>query len=70
MLRTQSSAISAPSSRRRDVPDARGCPEAVSVFEGNTADPKTLLPRVEKVRDAFGIASLVIINGACAIARR
>ena len=30
--------------------DARGCPVAVSVFEGNTADPKTLLPQVEKVR--------------------
>jgi len=44
--------------------DARGCPVAVSVFEGDTADPKTLLPQVEKVRDAFGIASLVIISGA------
>jgi transposase len=40
--------------------DARGCPVAVSVFEGNTADPKTLLPQVEKVRDSFGIASLVM----------
>ena len=29
--------------------DARGCPVAVSVFEGNTADPRTLLPQVEKV---------------------
>ena len=28
--------------------DARGCPVSVSVFEGNTADPKTLLPQVEK----------------------
>ena len=42
--------------------DARGCPVAVSVFEGNTADPKTLLPQVEKVRDAFGIASLVMVG--------
>lgn len=40
--------------------DDRGCPVAVSVFEGNTADPKTLLPQVEKVRDAFGIGSLVM----------
>jgi DDE family transposase len=40
--------------------DARGCPVAVSVFEGNVADPKTLLPQVEKVREAFGIASLVM----------
>ena len=42
--------------------DARGCPVSVSVFEGNTADPKTLLPQVEKVRDSFGIASLVMVG--------
>src|SRR5208337_2209437 len=42
--------------------DARGCPVAVSVFEGNTADPKTLLPQVEKVRESFGIASLVMVG--------
>ena len=42
--------------------DTRGCPVAVSVFEGNTADPKTLLPQVEKVHDNFGIASLVMVG--------
>jgi Transposase DDE domain len=42
--------------------NACGCPVAVSVFEGNTADPKTLLPQVEKVRDSFGIASLVMVG--------
>ncbi len=42
--------------------DPRGCPVAVSVFEGNTADPKTLLPQVEKVRDSFGIASLIMVG--------
>jgi transposase len=42
--------------------DARGCPVAVSVFEGNTADPKTLLPQVETVRDRFGIASLTMVG--------
>ena len=42
--------------------DARGCPVAVSVFEGNTADPKTLLPQVEKVRDRFGVASLIMVG--------
>ena len=42
--------------------DARGCPVSVSVFEGNTADPKTFLPQVEKVRDSFGIASLVMVG--------
>jgi transposase len=42
--------------------DARGCPVAISVFEGNTADPKTLLPQVEKARDRFGIASMVMVG--------
>jgi transposase len=42
--------------------DALGCPVTVSVFEGNTADPKTLLPQVEKVREGFGIASLVMVG--------
>jgi hypothetical protein len=42
--------------------DARGCPVAVSVFEGNTADPKTFLPQVEKVREDFGIASLIMVG--------
>ena len=40
--------------------DDRGCPVAVSVFEGNTGDPKTLLPQVEKVRSSFGIDRLVM----------
>jgi len=42
--------------------DSRGYPIAVSVFEGNTADPKTLLPQVEKVREDFGIASLIMVG--------
>ena len=27
-----------------------GCPIAVSVYEGNTADAQTLLPQIEKLR--------------------
>jgi len=42
--------------------DARGCPVAVSVFEGNTGDPKALLPQVEKVRTTFGIDKLVMVG--------
>ena len=42
--------------------DGRGCPVSVSVFDGNTGDPKTLLPQVEKVRDAFGIDTLVMVG--------
>ena len=40
--------------------DDRGCPVSVSVFEGNTGDPKTLLPQVDKMRRAFGIDTLVM----------
>jgi hypothetical protein len=42
--------------------DARGCPVAGSVFPGNTADPKTLLPQVERVQERFGIARLVLVG--------
>jgi hypothetical protein len=40
--------------------DARGCPVSVSVFEGNVADPKTLLAQVEKVKTSFGLDRLVM----------
>ncbi len=42
--------------------DARGCPVSVSVFDGNTGDPKTLLPQVEKVRTRFGIDEMVLVG--------
>ena len=35
--------------------DDRGCPVSVSVFDGNTGDPKTFLPQVEKIKTNFGI---------------
>jgi hypothetical protein len=40
--------------------DDRGCPVAVSVFDGNTGDPKTFLPQVKKMREQFGIDRLVM----------
>lgn len=42
--------------------DARGCPVAVTVFKGNTGDPKTLLPQVKKVREEFGIQTMVLVG--------
>jgi transposase len=42
--------------------DPRGCPVAISVHEGNTADAKTLLPQVQRVREEFGIAEFVIVG--------
>jgi transposase len=42
--------------------DSRGCPVAVSVFKGNTGDPKTLMPQVEKAQSDFGIEHLVLVG--------
>jgi len=42
--------------------DARGCPVAISVFEGNTADPATLLPQVEKLRAEFDLHSVIVVG--------
>ena len=42
--------------------DGRGCPVAVSVFQGNTGDPPTLLPAVQQVRERFGVETLVIVG--------
>ena len=42
--------------------DARGCPVAVEVFPGNTGDPTTLTPQIEKVRSRFGIENLIWVG--------
>jgi transposase len=39
-----------------------GIPVAVSVFKGNSGDPKTLLPQVEKIRSQFGIGRFVLVG--------
>ena len=38
-----------------------GCPVAVEVFEGNTADPAALGSQVEKLRDRFGLDRVVVV---------
>ncbi len=40
----------------------RGIPVAVSVFKGNSGDPKTLLPQVDKMRTEFGIEQFVLVG--------
>ena len=42
--------------------DVRGCPVAVSVFEGNTADSKTFMPAVQRVREDFGVQQVVMVG--------
>lgn len=42
--------------------DARGCPVSISVHEGNTADPVTLMPAIDRLRTDFGLAQLVMVG--------
>ncbi len=42
--------------------DARGCPVAVSVHEGNVADSETLLPQLRQLRTDFGVEQLVMVG--------
>lgn len=40
----------------------QGIPVAVSVFKGNSGDPKTLMPQVDKMREEFGIKEFVLVG--------
>jgi hypothetical protein len=42
--------------------DARGCPVAVEVFPGNTADPATVEAQIEKLRVRFGLTDIVLVG--------
>src|ERR1019366_8659925 len=42
--------------------NARGCPVAVEVFDGNTADPKTVAAQVDKLRQRFGLQKVVLVG--------
>lgn len=42
--------------------DDRGCPVAVSVFEGNTSDSTTFMPQVTRLREQFGIKRMVMVG--------
>ena len=42
--------------------DARGCPVAVAVHEGNVSDSQTLMPEIKRLRKDFGIERLVMVG--------
>jgi transposase len=44
------------------VTDVRGCPVAVSVFDGATADCKTVVPQVRRIQAEFGIEHMVVVG--------
>ena len=48
---------------------AEGCPVAVEVFAGNTADPMTLSTQVDKLKQRFGLSRVVLVGDRGMITR-
>jgi transposase len=42
--------------------DGDGCPVAVEVFEGNTADPRTVAAQITKLRERFELKEVVLVG--------
>lgn len=42
--------------------DSEGCPVAVDVYPGNTGDPTTVADQVDKLRQRFGLARVVLVG--------
>src|SRR5438094_10079018 len=40
---------------------ADGCPVAIEVFEGNTADPVTLAAQIDKLKQRFKLQRIVMV---------
>jgi hypothetical protein len=41
---------------------AEGCPIAIEVFEGNTADPATLAAQINKLKERFGLKRVILVG--------
>jgi transposase len=39
-----------------------GCPVAIEVFDGNTGDPMTLAPQIDKLKQRFGLDRVVLVG--------
>jgi len=50
--------------------DRRGCPVAVSVYEGSTSDPETLMPEIARLKQDFGVEHLVMVGGRGMISQK
>ncbi len=48
---------------------ADGCPVAVEVFEGNTADPMTIGAQIAKLKERFGLSRVVLVGDRGMIAQ-
>jgi transposase len=42
--------------------NGEGCPVAVSVYAGNTGDPKTVADQIKKLREKFGLQRVVLVG--------
>jgi len=42
--------------------DTDGCPVAVEVFDGNTADPRTVAAQISKLRERFALKEVVVVG--------
>jgi transposase len=42
--------------------DAQGCPVAVEVFRGNTADPSTVKDQIDKLRTRLGLERVILVG--------
>ena len=42
--------------------NTEGCPVAVEVFEGNTADPATVEKQISKLRQRFGLEQMILVG--------
>ena len=49
--------------------DRRGCPVAVSVFDGDTGDSTTFLPQADRLRQQFGLRHVVLVGDRGMICR-
>jgi hypothetical protein len=50
--------------------NADGCPVAMEVFAGNTADPTTLASQIVKIRQRFGVHRVVMVGDRGMITKR
>jgi transposase len=48
---------------------ANGCPIAVEVFDGNTADPMTVATQITKIKERFGLSRVVLVGDRGMIAQ-
>lgn len=42
--------------------NGEGCPVAIEIFEGNTADPKTVASQIKKLKQRFGLEQVILVG--------